>query len=176
MTYLQFFSSETLVPLSTVGRYLRMAILAGGTTILTISYNYAQTWPEKDLMGGMSCYFQKVFHFPGPACGLTRSFVTLVQGDWYQAFQFHLFGPLLALLIAGFTLWSSLSLITQRSLWPDINPKLRLLGLSSTALITMVSFLSYYALRLSVRYDWLTIPSLEATPFWEFLTGAASQL
>ncbi|MDB9313985.1 DUF2752 domain-containing protein [Spirulina sp. CS-785/01] len=174
MTYLQSFSSGTLRPLSTSGRYIRMAVLAGSTMALAIASNYAHG--QKGLMGGMDCYFQKFFHFPGPACGLTRSLVAFMQGDWYQAFQFHFFGPLLALFCVGLMLWSSLSLITQRSLWREVNLRLRLLGLSSTTLILTVSFLSYYALRLSVRYDWLNLSSLEATPLWQLLTGAASQL
>jgi Protein of unknown function (DUF2752) len=30
-----------------------------------------------------------------PSCGMTRSFVALVRGDWQQAIDYHLFGPLL---------------------------------------------------------------------------------
>lgn len=179
MTYLQrfsqqSFSSSKLLPLSESGQYLRMATLAGSTTAWVIAYNYAHG--QKGLLGGMECYFQNMFHFPGPACGLTRSVVALMQGDWYQAFQFHLFGPLLALFVLGLMLWSSLSLVTQRSFWREMELRLRLLGVSATTLLVTISFLSYYVLRLNVRYEWFNLSTLEATPFWQLLTGAASQL
>lgn len=37
---------------------------------------------------------------PCMAWGLTRSFYATARGDWYQAIDFHLFGPLLVLLFA----------------------------------------------------------------------------
>jgi Protein of unknown function (DUF2752) len=41
------------------------------------------------------CPLRHWLGFICPSCGMTRSFVAIVRGDWRQAIDYHLFGPLL---------------------------------------------------------------------------------
>jgi hypothetical protein len=56
-----------------------------------ITYNFG---------GGKSCYLKGIIGVPCPGCGLTRSFVSLLHGDLYDAFFYH---PLFPLIPAVFT-------------------------------------------------------------------------
>lgn len=46
-----------------------------------------------------SCATLLAFGLPCPGCGLTRSFVSLSQGDWLAGWRFHPLGPLLFALV-----------------------------------------------------------------------------
>ena len=39
------------------------------------------------------CEFQALLGFPSPSCGLTRSFIALVSGNFLLSIQYHIFGP-----------------------------------------------------------------------------------
>ncbi len=41
------------------------------------------------------CMMRNVLHVDCPACGLTRSFITLADGQFARSFTFHRLGPLL---------------------------------------------------------------------------------
>lgn len=56
-----------------------------------------------------SCYSRSVFGVPCPGCGLTRSFIYLVRGDWQSAWREHRLGWLLAVIVAlqfPYRLWA----------------------------------------------------------------------
>ena len=56
-----------------------------------------------------SCYSRAAFGVPCPGCGLTRSFVYLVRGDWQAAWREHRLGWLLAGVVAlqfPYRLWA----------------------------------------------------------------------
>ena len=40
------------------------------------------------------CIAKRYFQTPCPACGLTRSFISILHGRWSDAFGFHSVGPL----------------------------------------------------------------------------------
>lgn len=46
-----------------------------------------------------SCLWRSTLGIPCAGCGLTRSFVALVHGEWSRAFAFHPLGPVLFALI-----------------------------------------------------------------------------
>jgi len=46
-----------------------------------------------------SCMMRNVLHIDCPACGLTRSFITLADGQFARSFAFHRLGPLLFLYV-----------------------------------------------------------------------------
>ncbi len=116
------------------------------------------------------CLFQAWFGFPAPSCGLTRSFLALAQGNWALALEYHLFGPLLALLtlwIAGVALGE---LITQRCHTHLYRWLLR----PRFAIPFVGCLLVYYALRLWARYTLPILPwGWSDTALWQhFLAGA----
>lgn len=46
-----------------------------------------------------TCVWRSTLGFPCAGCGLTRSFVALVHGEWSRAFSFHPLGPVLFALL-----------------------------------------------------------------------------
>lgn len=149
----------------------RGVVAALSTTVLVATHFYAQGWRLDSLV---HCHFQDLFHIPGPGCGLTRSFMATIQGQWAKAFEFHLFGPIL---LAGLILVGLVSLVElgsqkKLSLWhqpwlPAVS------GLGGVAFA--LAFLGYYWLRLSVRLHWIDVSSaLDHSWLWQFLTSGAS--
>lgn len=119
------------------------------------------------------CLFQWLLGFPAPSCGLTRSILALVAGDWPRSLSYHLFGPIVVALAGVFSLCTTAELMTQRSLaqW------YRRLWRSRTTVLLVGAYVGYYGLRLWVRY---TLPSplpwgLDETIAWQqFVAGAVA--
>lgn len=44
---------------------------------------------------GLICWWKEVFHFDCPGCGLTRSFVAIANGQFFEAISYNPAGPLL---------------------------------------------------------------------------------
>jgi hypothetical protein len=144
-----------------------VALGFGGAAALTIVL-YAQGWQPSFVQ----CYFQKTFGFPGPGCGLTRSLVALIQGDWHQALFYHLFGPILLLaLLVSLCHWA-LELSLGRSL---NTPFTRIVQTPSFVVVLAVAFLGYYAVRLYVRYS-LSPAWLNQSEFWQLIVAGAKAL
>jgi Protein of unknown function (DUF2752) len=123
------------------------------------------------------CFFQQMFGFPAPTCGMTRSFMALARGDWQQAIQYHLFAPVLfclCLIIAAL-------MITELAIGHRLSAfytgwsasRLRLPGGIAIALL----FFGYYGLRLYARSSTGTLPFHWAdTALWQLLTSGAKLL
>lgn len=116
------------------------------------------------------CLFQWALGFPSPSCGLTRSVLALVSGDWARSLSYHLFGPVFVGLAVAIALAILTELVTRRSLahwyqrvW------------QSRATVGMIGLCGlYYGLRLWVRYAPPTLPwGLGDTALWQqFVAGA----
>jgi hypothetical protein len=81
-----------------------------------------------------------------PSCGMTRSFVAIVRGDWRQAIDYHLFGPLLFIclgLTVAHWIWELRSGHHHQTFYLSwmINQRIQ----SAMA----IGFLGYYLLRLN---------------------------
>jgi hypothetical protein len=53
------------------------------------------------------CGFKHLTGLPCPTCGLTRALCCAVHGDWAQSLAYHPAGPLLALALFAWMLWSA---------------------------------------------------------------------
>ena len=119
------------------------------------------------------CLFQWAFGFPAPSCGLTRAVLALMAGDWPRSLSYHLFGPVFVVLATALTLATSFELITRRSLvqWYE--------GLwrSRAAVILFSLYVTYYGLRLWIRYTLPSLPwGLDDTVAWQQLVAGAVAL
>jgi hypothetical protein len=160
-------------PLTAMGRQIRWGILGFALVPIAAIFAYHQ---GLDLP--IRCLFQATFGIPGPGCGLTRSWLALLRGDWQQSFSYHLFGPMLfgicwiAGVQAGVELGRGRSLISPTGK-PLATLYTRLLLHPRFLPIVFLLLLSYYGLRLYVRYDGPIPFSLDQLPFWpELITGA----
>ncbi|HEY9627938.1 MAG TPA: DUF2752 domain-containing protein [Coleofasciculaceae cyanobacterium] len=120
------------------------------------------------------CFFQQMLSFPGPACGMTRSFMAIAQGNWQQALSYHLFAPLLfsACLIAS--AHTALELLVGHKI-PA--PYARSLCRPTVIGIGILLFFVYYALRLYARYSDGMLPfDLDSPLVWQQLTAGAKAL
>lgn len=62
----------------------------------------------------LQCPLRALTGIPCPTCGVTRSFVAIVQGDFSQAVQYHLFGPVVFLLFLAATIFLLWELTTNQ--------------------------------------------------------------
>jgi hypothetical protein len=119
------------------------------------------------------CLFQWAFGFPAPRCGLTRSVLALMAGDWSRSLSYHLFGPVFVVLATALTLATSFELMTRRSL---VQYYEGLWG-SRTAVILLGLYVTYYGMRLWIRYTLPSLPwGLEDTVVWQQLVAGAVAL
>jgi Protein of unknown function (DUF2752) len=127
--------------ISAVDRRLRWGILGFSATPLTGAYFYSQGHH----LSWLVCPVNHFTGIPCPTCGMTRSFVATIRGDWQQAFTYHLFAPLL---FAGFTaaiVHVTIELITTRKLSA---PYLKLLKQRRVQVSLLALFFAYYGFRL----------------------------
>ena len=94
---------------------------------------------------GLSCPLRALTGIPSPTCFLTRATSAALTGDLHHALHLHLFGPVVAAVLVG---WSVLS-IRQRRLMPR-GVLLRAAARPTIALSTG-ALLTYWLLRLSLN-------------------------
>ena len=119
------------------------------------------------------CLFQWAFGFPAPSCGLTRSVLALMTGDWSRSLSYHLFGPVFVVLATALILATSFELITRRSLarWYER------LWQSRPAVILLGLYVGYYGLRLWIQAAMPAVPwGLDETIAWQQLVAGAVAL
>jgi hypothetical protein len=128
-------------PLSCHARQVRWGILGLCSAPLLGAYFYSRGFKISFLI----CPLRHLTGIPCPTCGMTRSFMAIVRGDWLQALAAHLFGPVLfaSFLIAIVHIASEL--LTGRRITAFYIQLLRRRALQVNILFIV---LSYYALRL----------------------------
>lgn len=67
---------------------LGWAMVGGGGVYFLLSWLGLEIFP---------CAFKKVTGLPCPGCGMTRSCLAMVRGEWGEMWHWHPFGPLFAL-------------------------------------------------------------------------------
>ncbi len=127
--------------LSNNARRIRWLILGICSAPLVGTYFYNQGYKVTFLI----CPIRHFTGIPCPTCGMTRSFMAIMRGDWSCALAEHLFGPVLfaAFLIA--TVHIALELIAGRKIAVLYVQMLRSRELQ---VLSLLLFLSYHALRL----------------------------
>lgn len=69
-------------------KLIRIVVLC---TILILPAVMGRYSPHIDTEPSL-CPFLRIFHFPCPGCGLTKSIIHLYRGDWAGSFGFHRWG------------------------------------------------------------------------------------
>lgn len=78
--------------------------------LVALFYNHGQQVPF------LVCPFKYLTGIPCPGCGLTRSFIAIVRGDWSQAIAQNLFGPVVFACFAIATIHLVIELVKKRHL------------------------------------------------------------
>ncbi|MBP3849362.1 MAG: DUF2752 domain-containing protein [Prevotella sp.] len=99
----------------------------GGVTV-TLAIPLILSWISPDIASKESlCPSMRLWHFPCPGCGITKSIIFLYRGELQISFSYHPFGIVLAitlvlLLFAGMVDWLNHTdlfcrLLEMRWLW-----------------------------------------------------------
>lgn len=136
-------------------RIVVLGLAALSATALVI----ARLWPVASVDSGPTTSLLRITTgLPGPACGMTRSWVHLAHGDILTAFEYNLFGPPGMAVAAGIVVYTAVALVRRRPperLLDVVNPKLALglvavwLGYSVVRMISIGMGQEYFALVLS---------------------------
>lgn len=127
--------------LSRHAKRVRLAILGCCCTPIIGAYFYNQGYRVPFL----GCPIRHLTGIPCPTCGMTRSFMAIASGDWSQAIEQHLFGPIVFGVFLVAIGQSAIELLTGRHL-----------AVFSSQIVKnrkfqrwlLVLYFSYYALRL----------------------------
>jgi hypothetical protein len=154
-------------------RLLRLALVGLTGGMLSLSWLYTQGWESQII----HCYFQETFGFIGPGCGLTRSAIFFLNGQWMMSIKYHLFGPIIYLFSAFCLGWGLISLFSNQSLTLNLNANKQGTLLSLATITFTGGFLGYYGLRCLALYsDSLATQVLQELPVWSFLKAGAALL
>lgn len=96
-------------------------VIAGAFLVLAVPFFILLFTDSDHLESSQSlCPFKMMTGFPCPGCGITKSLVSLYEGDIMESIHHHLFGPLTfvfcLLVIAGLTT----ELITRKKYFRDL--------------------------------------------------------
>ena len=74
--------------------------------------------PHNGAIAGLPspCGFYHLTGYPCPLCGLTRSLVCAMHGDWVAALWWHPFGPIVLLGLGSISLWPAVKVLWPRKL------------------------------------------------------------
>jgi Protein of unknown function (DUF2752) len=163
----------SFLPLTKTAQRIRWAVFVASLAPLVGAFVYpALNLPHR------KCLFQLWVGFPSPGCGLTRSFMAIARGDLPQAFSFHLFGPLLFGLFILISIHIATELIIGK-VW--LTPYTQALHqprpLAYSGLFFGASFLTYYFIRLFIRFHNISLPfGLSHLEIWQSLVAGTHAL
>jgi len=60
------------------------------------------------------CMFKNITGLPCPSCGITRSVLSLMQGDLYHAWMINPLGIIAALMLVAIPIWMAIDIVTAR--------------------------------------------------------------
>ncbi len=126
--------------LSAQETHKRWGILGLFATPLVGAFTYAHGYRLS-----LTCPIRHLTGVPCPTCGMTRSFMAIVQGHWLQAVNFHLFGPILFFIFAAIVVHIAVELVTQQKQSTVCS---RLLTQRKTQCLSIGIYLGYYFMRL----------------------------
>ena len=112
-------------------------------SILILGFLLSIFWnPEK--VNLLPCYFHKITGFSCPTCGLTRSFHAVSHLHFQEAFQLHLMGPVIYLLLLFLLMKFSFEIVTRKQIQIKIAPLL----LKITLFVFLSLWLGFWLIRL----------------------------
>ena len=127
--------------LSNPARRIRFGFLGLCCTPVVGTYFYNQGYRLSFLI----CPIKHWTGIPCPTCGMTRSFMAIVRGDWTEAFSEHLFGPFLFFGFCIIAIHLTLELLTNHKI---IAFYVKVIRKRKLQLVSFLLVMSYYALRL----------------------------
>ncbi|HEY9047704.1 MAG TPA: DUF2752 domain-containing protein [Ohtaekwangia sp.] len=86
---------------------LTLLSLAGYTWL-----GYHLVWPNHTAV--TVCMFKNITGLPCPSCGITRSVLSLMQGDLYHAWMINPLGIIAALMLVAIPIWMAIDIVTAR--------------------------------------------------------------
>ena len=132
-------------------RHYQSSRLAGALLLLGLVLLRIGSWASLDqvwLFGRQlhwGCWFKEHFGIPCPTCGMTRSVILMLHGDFYNAFQLNPAGPFL---IAGLIIGGVFAMRPPLVGPNEIKPRQLALGLSLYGWVFMSVMLGQWSLRL----------------------------
>jgi hypothetical protein len=91
-------------------RILSIACLAG---YIWLYFNLSNFYSKSTSQIGV-CLFKRVTSIPCPACGITRSILSILQGNLLQAFYWNPFGFLLLVILFITPIWLVIDAINKK--------------------------------------------------------------
>jgi hypothetical protein len=131
--------------LSTRDLQLRYLALSGSVAPLLGAYIYNQGYQIP-----FACPIRHLTGIPCPTCGMTRSLMAAVRGEWMVSIDYHLFGPILIAVLIGIAIHLVLELVLQRQIPVFHHLPLRK-GRLALSLLWML--LGYHLTRLIFMYQ-----------------------
>ncbi|WP_448560684.1 DUF2752 domain-containing protein [Trichothermofontia sp.] len=117
---------------------------------------------------GLVCPLRHWTGIPCPTCGMTRSLMAVVRGEWDQAFIHHLFGPFLFIGLILCVMHWVIELLSDHQVQAFYSPWVRACGRDRRYPLTALGLLlGYHALRLS----YLTTTGELQQAFWQSPLG-----
>jgi hypothetical protein len=113
-------------------------VLAPAATAAAVA---AYAFPHALTHGPVLCPFRRITGHPCPTCGLTRSAVSFLHGDFGASFHAHPFGPVLFVVAIA---WG-FNLFARRHRWLSIELPVRLRNAAVT--VTAVSWMAWWLVR-----------------------------
>ncbi len=99
---------------------------------------------------GLVCPLRHWTGIPCPTCGMTRSLMAVVRGDWEQALIHHVFGPLLFIGLVLCVIQLAIELYSGHRVQAIYSPLVRAFQRDRRYPLTALGLLlGYHALRLS---------------------------
>lgn len=105
------------------------------------NYGYRIEW--------LGCPISYWTGIPTPTCGMTRSFMAFMRGNWGQSLQEHLFGPFLLIAFVIAATHFSIELFLHQKIGTFYT---RVITRKKVQLSILCLFFSYYFLRLSILF------------------------
>lgn len=154
-------SSQRLSPSDRQQRWGTLALVA---TPLIGAPLYNLGWR----IPGLVCPLRHWTGIPCPTCGMTRSLMAMVRGDWEQALIHHVFGPLLLIGLVLGVIHLAIELYSDHRVQAVYSPLVRAFWRDQRYPLTALGLLLGYH---TVRLSYLAVTGELQQAFWQSPLG-----
>lgn len=86
------------------------------------------------------CVIYNIFKIPCPGCGMTRSFILMLKGDFVQALKYSIISPLIILLYIIVIIWNFFDYKTNKNTFMKYTNKYKMIIIIVFAIIALIQW------------------------------------
>ena len=87
------------------------------------------------------CVIYNLFHFPCPGCGMTRSFILLLKGQFEAALRYNFILPIVLIVCVTIIIWNTVDYKLKKHTFQDFTQRYKIIIIIVAVILTLIQWI-----------------------------------